>query len=139
MQDCRYLCGTIGYLVYNGLQLHWSTRMMINHSTLEYHVTNLNTFFRWLWRKNQNPNTTLTLNITLTTTITQTTTKTLTLTRNLTLSLKWPCHVMSRDRCSFFAYNWSGKHFNPTSCGVIRNQRSKIRRSNITSTAGCPF
>ena len=39
----------------------------------------------------------------------------------------------------FFAYNWSGKHFNPTSCGVIRNQRSKIRRSNITSTAGCPF
>ena len=39
----------------------------------------------------------------------------------------------------FFAYNWSGKHFNPTSCRVIRNQRSKIRRSNITSTAGCPF
>ena len=39
----------------------------------------------------------------------------------------------------FFAYNLSGKHFNPTSCGVIRNQRSKIRRSNITSTAGCPF
>ena len=31
--------------------------MMINHSTLEYHVTNFNTFFRWLWRKNQNPNT----------------------------------------------------------------------------------
>ena len=30
--------------------------MMINHSTLEYHVTNLNTFFRWLWQKNQNPN-----------------------------------------------------------------------------------
>ena len=27
--------------------------MMINHSTLEYHVTNFNTFFRWLWRKNQ--------------------------------------------------------------------------------------
>ena len=26
--------------------------MMINHSTLEYHVTNFNTFFRWLWRKN---------------------------------------------------------------------------------------
>ena len=24
---------------------------MINHSTLEYHVTNFNTFFRWLWRK----------------------------------------------------------------------------------------
>ena len=39
----------------------------------------------------------------------------------------------------FFAYNWSGKHFNPTSCGVIRNQRSKIRRSYIISTAGCPF
>ena len=33
--------------------------MMINHSTLEYHVTNLNTFLRWLWRKNQNPNTLL--------------------------------------------------------------------------------
>ena len=33
--------------------------MMINHSTLEYHVTNFNTFFRWLWRKNQNPNTLL--------------------------------------------------------------------------------
>ena len=31
--------------------------MMINHSTLEYHVTNFNTFLRWLWRKNQNPNT----------------------------------------------------------------------------------
>ena len=46
---------------------------------------------------------------------------------------------MSRDRCSFFAYNLSGKHFSPTSCGVIRNQRSKIRRSNITLTAGCPF
>ena len=39
---------------------------MINHSTLEYHVTNFNTFFRWLWRKiitltlysdpNHNPN-----------------------------------------------------------------------------------
>ena len=39
----------------------------------------------------------------------------------------------------FFAYNLSGKHFTPTSFGVIRNQRSKIRRSNITSTAGCPF
>ena len=46
---------------------------------------------------------------------------------------------MSRDRYSFFAYNLSGKHFNPTSCGVIRNQRSKIRRSNITSTARCHF
>ena len=33
--------------------------MMINHSTLEYHVTNFNTFFRWLWQKNQNPNTLL--------------------------------------------------------------------------------
>ena len=33
--------------------------MMINHSTLEYHVTNFNTFFRWIWRKNQNPNTVL--------------------------------------------------------------------------------
>ena len=34
-------------------------RMMINHYTLDYHVTNLNTFLRWLWRKNQNPNTLL--------------------------------------------------------------------------------
>ena len=33
--------------------------MMINHSTLEYHVTNFNTFFRWLWQKNQNTNTLL--------------------------------------------------------------------------------
>ena len=39
----------------------------------------------------------------------------------------------------FFAYNLSGKHFTPTSCGVIRNQRSKIRRSNMSATAGCPF
>ena len=39
----------------------------------------------------------------------------------------------------FFAYNLSGKHFTLTSCGVIRNQRSKIRRSNIISTARCPF
>ena len=30
-----------------------------------------------------------------------------------------------------FAHNLSGKHFNPTSCGVIRNQRSEI-----TSTFG---
>ena len=41
-------------------QCHYRiTWMMINHSTLEYHVTNFNTFFRWLWRKNQNPNTLL--------------------------------------------------------------------------------
>ena len=81
--------------------------MMINHYTLEYHVTNFNT-------------------------------KTLTLTRNLTFShkCKWPCHVTD---AVFFAYYLSGKHFNPTSCGLIRNQRSKIRRSNITSTSGCPF
>ena len=85
--------------------------MMINHSTLEYHVTNFNTFFRWLWRKNQSPymlHSTLTLTITLTTTITQTTTKTLTLTRNLTFSLKWPCHVMSSDRCSLLPITCQG-------------------------------
>ena len=35
-----------------------------------------------------------------------------------------------------FARYLSGKHFNPTSCGVIRNQRSKIRRSTIRSAAG---
>ena len=39
--------------------LHQEIGIMINHSTLEYHVTNFNTFFRWLWRKNQNPNTLL--------------------------------------------------------------------------------
>ena len=27
-------------------------RMMINHSTLDYHVTNFNTFSRWLWWTN---------------------------------------------------------------------------------------
>ena len=42
--------------------------------------------------------------------------------------------MMSRDRCSFFAYNLSGKHFNPKSGGVIWNQRSKIRRSNKSNT-----
>ena len=47
-----------------------------------------------------------------------------------------PYIAMSRDRSSFFAYNFSGKHFNPTSCGVIRNQRSKIRRLNIMLTSG---
>ena len=46
--------------------------------------------------------------ITLTTTITQTTTKTLTLMRNSTFSLKWPCHVMSRDRCSFLPITCQG-------------------------------
>ena len=33
--------------------------MMINHYTLAYHVTKFSTFLRWLWRKNQNPNTLL--------------------------------------------------------------------------------
>ena len=45
--------------LYNRLQSLLHKRMMINHSTLEYHVTNFNTFFRWLWRKNQNPKTLL--------------------------------------------------------------------------------
>ena len=71
--------------------------------------------------------------ITLTTTINQTTTKTLTLTRNLTFSLKWPCHVTSRDQSSFLPITGQG------SILTLRNQRSKIRRSNIISTAGCPF
>ena len=31
-------------------------RMMINHSTLDYHVTNFNTLSRWLLRTNQNSN-----------------------------------------------------------------------------------
>ena len=30
--------------------------MMINHSTLEYHVTNFHTFSRWLLRTIQNSN-----------------------------------------------------------------------------------
>ena len=49
---------------------------------------------------------------------------------------------MSRDVTwpkQFFAYNFSGKHFNPTSCGVIRNQRSKIRRLIVRLTSGGPF
>ena len=36
----------------------------------------------------------------------------------------------------FFAHNLSGKHLNPTLRGVIRNQRSKIRRSNTTTMPG---
>ena len=35
-----------------------------------------------------------------------------------------------------FAHNLSGKHFNPMSCGVIRNQHKKLRRFNIISTGG---
>ena len=61
-------------------------------------------------------------------------TQTLILTRNLAYFLIWPRHVISRDQSSF-AQNLSGKHFNPTLCGVIRNQHSKIHRSNITTTA----
>ena len=53
-----------------------------------------------------------------------------------------PYIVMSRDVTwpnQFFAYNFAVKHFNPTSWGVIRNQRSKIRRLNIILTSGGPF
>ena len=46
-------------IVYNLIPVKLPDWTMINHSTLEYHVTNFNTFFRWLWRKNQNPNTLL--------------------------------------------------------------------------------
>ena len=83
--------------------------MMINHSTLEYHVTNFNTSLDGSGGKiktltlysdpnhnpnqnpnpnhNQNPNTNEKFDF---------------------LPFKWPCHVMSRDRSSFFcAYNWS--------------------------------
>ena len=28
--------------------------MIINHSTLDYHVTNFNTLSRWFWRTDQN-------------------------------------------------------------------------------------
>ena len=34
--------------------------------------------------------------------------QTLTITKNLTFSLKWPCHVMSRDRRSFLAITGQG-------------------------------
>ena len=46
---------------------------------------------------------------------------------------------MSRDRCSFLPITCQGSISTLRHVGVIRNQRSKIRRSNITSTAGCPF
>ena len=41
----------------------------------------------------------------------------------------------------FFAYNLSGKHFNPTSCGVIRDQRSKIHSIKYNDNFNCrvPF
>ena len=45
-----------------------------------------------------------------------------------------PYMVMSPDITwpkQFFARNLSGKHFNPTSCGVIWKQRSKIRRCDF--------
>ena len=109
---------------------------MINHYTLDYHVNNFNTFSRWLWRKNQNSNPLLCHSDPY----------------PYTNQNHYPNHnpnpnekldllhymVMSRDITwpkQFFARNLSGKHFNPTSCAVIRNQRSKIRRSNIISTA----
>ena len=53
-----------------------------------------------------------------------------------------PYMAMSRDitwPTQFLAHNFSDNHFNLTSCGVIRNQRSKIRRFNIVSTTGGPF
>ena len=40
----------------------------------------------------------------------------------------------SRDHLkAVFAYNFSGLHFYPTSCGVIRNQRRKIRQNWFSS------
>ena len=39
----------------------------------------------------------------------------------------------------FFAYNSSGKHFNPGSCGVFRNQRSKLCRFILFRITGGPF
>ena len=114
-------------------------RMMINHSTLDYHVTNFNTFSRWLWRTNktltlysdpypntnQNPNPNHSPNPN----------------PNVKFDL-FPYMAMSRDitwPTQFLAHNFSEKHFNPTSCGVIRNQRSKILRFYIISTIGGPF
>ena len=41
---------------------------------------------------------------------------------------------MSRDQGSTALY-LSRKHFNAMSCGMIRNQRSKIRRPNTNTTA----
>ena len=43
------------YQILVNVKPYRTDRMMINHSTLEYHVTNLNTFFRWLWRKKSKP------------------------------------------------------------------------------------
>ena len=86
-------------------ELSWNIRMMINHSTLDYHVTNFNMFSR---RTNKNPNVTLysdltlTYTLTLTKTLTLTIAQTLTLTWNLTFFLIWPCHVISHDQPSFW-------------------------------------
>ena len=138
--------------------------MMINHSTLDHHVTNFNMFTSWL-----------TLTLILTKTLTLTITQTLALMIKLTLFIIWSCHVISRDQSSFcpciqdtlssraalglpavqplgrvrraskgilhtiFAHYLSGKHFNTTSCGVIRNQRSKKREFNIILSAGGHF
>ena len=50
-----------------------------------------------------------------------------------------PYMAMSRDVTrsnQFFADILSGNHYNPTACWMIRNLRSKIRRSNIIVTDG---
>ena len=101
------------------------TRMiMINHYTLDYHMTlYLNKFYRWLdghgpeWLfKTQ----TLVLNPIFNT---EAYAKTLTLTRNYT----YRSVNISRDRESrqFFANMSPEEHFNPMSCGVSRNQYLK--------------
>ena len=43
-----------------------------------------------------------------------------------------------QDRSSFLPTTFQ-EAFNITSCGVIRNQRSKIRRLKMMSTSGSPF
>ena len=83
--------------------------------------------------RNPNP-----LNLIPTLTLTQSLTKalpeTLTLTRYLTNFLIWTYHVTRQ----FFANISPGEHFNPMSWGVIRNQRSKIHRLELVSTARGP-
>ena len=117
----------------------YSLWMMINHSTLDYHVTNFNTLSRWLLRTNQ----TLTLYSDPNPYPNQNPNQNPNPDPNPNEKFYLLPYIdMSRDvtwQKQFFAYNFSGKHFNPTSCGVIRNQRSKIRRLNIMLTSEGPF
>ena len=83
--------------------------MINNHSTLDNHEANLNTFSRWLWRTNP------------------------TLYSDSSPNEKFdrlPYMTMQMIK-SIFADNLSWKHFNPTSCDMVRNQSSKVRRFRV--------